>query len=146
MNKVTVVSLLLIGFFSLDVQIQAVPQEDRPDIKQKVSDAAKKAATQAEVFYRGEPQFSWIEGTSITYVTNTPETILKIDNVFYFHYTYFNSVNNTTHTVWLVSGSAHGPWTPANAVPESVLAIVCSQIHANPNDPYQLCALPWEHY
>src|ERR1700746_3845155 len=74
------VASLLIGFLGLAVQDYAAPQEGRPAIKQKVKKAAMQAAVHAYVFYHGEPQFSWIEGTSITYATNTPETVLKIDD------------------------------------------------------------------
>ena len=133
------VASLLIGFLGLAVQDYAAPQEGRPVIKQKVKKAAMQAAVHAYVFYHGEPQFSWIEGTSITYATNTPETVLKIDDSFYFHY----RVLNSTEEVWLISASAQGPWVPAQTVPEDAIAVVCGQLNVNPNEPYLLCALPW---
>src|ERR1700752_1882136 len=68
------VASLLIGFLGLAVQDYAAPQEGRPAIKQKVKKAAMQAAVHTYVFYHGEPQFSWIEGTSITYATNAPES------------------------------------------------------------------------
>ena len=145
MKKPLLVSILSVGFFSLQIQILAAPQEIRGGIKQKVGNAAKKAAAEAVVFYSGEPQFSSIEGTSIIYATNTHETILKIGDAFYFPYIYFNPVGHTRERVWLVSGSAHGPWLPATTIPEHAREIECSQINANPSDPYQLCALPWPH-
>lgn len=145
MKKPLLVSVLSVSLFSLDVQIVAAPKETRGGIKQKVGNAAKKAAAEAEVFYSGEPRFSSIEGTSIVYATNTHETILKIHDAFYFPYTYVNPVGHTRETVWLVSESAHGPWLPASAMPEHAREIECSQINANPSDPYQLCALPWPH-
>jgi len=133
------VASLLIGFLGLAVQDYAAPQEGRPAIKQKVKKAAMQAAVHAYVFYHGEPQFSWIEGTSITYATNTPETVLKIDDSFYFHY----RVLNSTEEVWLISASAQGPWVPAQTVPEDAIAVVCGQLNVNPNESYLLCALPW---
>ena len=133
-------AILLIGFLGLAVQDYALSQEGRPAIQQKVKKAATQAAVHAYVFYHGEPQFSWIEGTSITYATNTHETVLKIDDSFYFHYTYHT---NSTEEVWLVSAAAQGPWVPAQTVPEDAIAVVCSQLNANPNEPYLLCALPW---
>jgi hypothetical protein len=133
------VASLLIGFLGLAVQDYAASQEGRPAVKQKVKKAAMQAAVHAYVFYHGEPQFSWIEGTSITYATNTPETVLKIDASFYLHY----RVLNRTEEVWLISASAQGPWVPAQTVPEDAIAVVCGQLNVNPNEPYLLCALPW---
>lgn len=143
MKKVAVVAGLLVGFFGLTVQIQALPQEGGATIKQKVSKTAKKAAAQAKVHYQGSPQFASIEGTSISYATNAPQPVLGIGNTFYFSFNYFNPVVRSNQNVWLVSASAQGPWVPAYSVPEQATAIVCTQISADPSDLYQLCALPW---
>jgi hypothetical protein len=142
-NMRKAIASLLIGFFGVAIQNYAAPQENRPAIEQKVKKAALQAAGHAHVFYHGEPQFTGISGTSITYATNTSETVLKIDHSFYFHYTYYSSGLHSTEQVWVASSSAQGPWVPAYTVPEDAIAIVCGQLNFNPNEPYLLCALPW---
>jgi len=144
MKKTTVVASLLIGFFGFSVQVDAAQQGGGPEIKQKVTKTARKAAAQAKVVYQGTPQFTRIEGTSIAYATNTSQAILKVGDAFYFLFTYFNPVARSTQQMWLVSSSAQGPWVPAQSVPEKVTAIVCSQISTNPSEPYQLCTPPPE--
>jgi hypothetical protein len=42
-----------------------------------------------------------------------------------------------------VAANPEGPWMAALYVPAAVSAIVCSQLNFDPNDPYELCALPW---
>jgi hypothetical protein len=71
MKKITVIASLLIGFFGLTGQIHAAPQESGGEVIQKVSKTARKAAVQARVHYQGSPQFASIEGTWVTYATNT---------------------------------------------------------------------------
>jgi hypothetical protein len=142
------VASLLIAFFGVVIQNYAAPQENPPAIKQKVKNAALRAAGHAHVFYHGEPQFTGISGTSIAYATNTLETVLKIDHTFYLHYTYYNHYNRvlSTEQVWVTSSGAQGPWLPAYTVPEDAIAIVCAQLNLNPNEPYLFCALPWLSY
>jgi hypothetical protein len=133
MKKATVIGIALYGFLGLAVRINAAPQEGGAAIKQKVTKTAKRTASQTKVVYRGSPQFASIDGTSITYATNTSETVLNLGDVFF-----LNSQN-----VWLVSESAQGPWVAARSIPQKVTAIVCGQINANPFEPYQLCTVPW---
>jgi hypothetical protein len=142
MKKVTVIAIVLIGFFGLTVQIHAAPQEGSPEIRQQVSKTAKKAAAQAKVHYQGSPQFASIEGTSITYATNAPQAVLNIGDAFYALFTYFSPSLQSTQTVWLVSESAHGPWTAPRHIPKELTAIVCGQISTDRSEPYQLCTLP----
>ena len=142
-KKVMVVASLLIGFFGLNVRTLAAPQEGGPEIRQKVSKTARKAAIHAQVHYSGSPQFTWIIGTSISYATNTSHIVLKIGDAYYFLFPYFNAISRGTQEVWLVSATAEGPWVPADSVPEVATGIVCGQINTDPSRPYQVCALPW---
>ena len=142
MKKVTAVASLLIGLFGLTVQIYAAPQERGPEIKQKLSKTATKAATQAKVHYQGPPHFSLIAGTSITYATNSPQVVLNIGGSFYVLFPYYNPIARSMQDVWLVSASPQGPWVPAHSVPAKATEIVCSQINTFQSEPYQLCTLP----
>ncbi len=133
MKEIMVVASLLLSIVGPTVPLRATAQAASQEIKQSVSKKARAVAAHAGVLYLGQPRFVSIEGTSITYATNTPQEVLHIGNDFYL----------TLQEVWLVSPSAQGPWRAAPYVPKVVPAIVCSQLNAYPFDPYQLCALPW---
>jgi hypothetical protein len=146
-TKMVIIASVLMGFGCFTPQIHAAPQEAGPHIKQKVSQKAEEAAAQSRVFYQGVPHFVSIEGTLITYATNTRQTVLRIGDTFYFLLSYFEPyfrlTEGGTRNVWLVSKKAQGPWVVAEFIPEETTAIVCAQINADPSYPYQLCALPW---
>jgi len=133
MKKATVIVSVLFGVVGLGVPIHAGQEEAGQQVVQKITKTTKIVAALAIVHYKGSPQFVPIEQTSISYATNTPQEVIKIGDVFYLK----------MQGVWLVSGDAQGPWTPAQSVPEVVPAIVCGQQNVSPYDPSQLCALPW---
>jgi hypothetical protein len=134
MKKATVMVCILLGGVSLGVPARAGGQQETgQQAVQKVTKTTKTIAALAKVLYKGAPQFVPIEGTSISYATNTPQEVIHIGDDFYLK----------MQDVWLVSADALGPWTAAPFVPEVVPAIVCGQQNASPYDPSQLCALPW---
>jgi hypothetical protein len=133
MKKLSAIATLLLGILGPTLPLHATPQAAGQEIKQSVSKKARAVAAHAEVFYLGQPKFVSIEWTSITYATNTAQEVLHVANNFYL----------TLQDVWMVSPSAQGPWRAAPYVPKVVPAIVCSQLNADPFEPYQLCALPW---
>jgi hypothetical protein len=143
MKRAVVIASILIGFFGLTVRIHAAPQESGTKIKQKVSKTARKAAAQAAVRYEGSPQFAWIERTFIAYATNTSQVVLKIGDIFYLNFSFFNPTLRTDQNVWLAAASAQGPWTPAYTIPVEATEIACVQININSFETYQLCSLPW---
>jgi hypothetical protein len=133
MKNGIVIGSLLLGVSILAGPIHAAQQGTGPVSEQYVSKKVRKLVSHSEVRYKGPPQFVSITETSISYATNTPEEIIHLGGFFYFN----------MQDVWLQSASSQGPWAVAQYVPDAVLAIVCSQLNANPLNPYQLCALPW---
>jgi hypothetical protein len=77
----------------------------------QVSPAA--AAAQAKVSYSGAPQFSPIEGTSLSYATNTQDKVIKVSGVYYL----------CLQGIWFMSTTAQGPWTTASSVPQAIYTI-----------------------
>ena len=73
----------------------------------------KSAAEQAKVSYSGDPQFAPIEGTSLSYATNTPDKVIKVGDVYYL----------CLQGVWFMSPNAQGPWTTASSVPQVIYTI-----------------------
>jgi hypothetical protein len=143
MRKVLVIASLLLSLFGNSVQVHAAQEQPGQEIRQKVSNIARELAPQAEAQYHGAPHFTSIEGTPIVYATNSPHVVLQIGGAFYLLFTYYYPFVHNTRDVWLISESAQGPWAPAHFLPQVIPEIICSQINANPLDPYQVCALPW---
>jgi hypothetical protein len=73
----------------------------------------KSAAAQAKVSYSGEPQFAPIEGTSLSYATNSADKVIKVGDVYYL----------CLQGVWFMSPGAQGPWTTASSVPKEIYTI-----------------------
>jgi hypothetical protein len=71
------------------------------------------AAAQAKVAYSGDPQFAPIEGTSLSYATNTQDKVIKVGDVYYL----------CLQGVWFMSTTAQGPWTTASSVPQEIYSI-----------------------
>jgi hypothetical protein len=73
----------------------------------------KTAAAQAKVTYFGEPKFASIEGTSLSYATNTADKVIKVGDVYYL----------CLQGVWFMSPNAQGPWSTAGSVPQVIYTI-----------------------
>jgi hypothetical protein len=71
------------------------------------------AAAQANVTYGGDPQFAPIEGTSMSYATNTQDKVIKVGDVYYL----------CLQGVWFMSTTPQGPWTTASSVPQEIYSI-----------------------
>jgi hypothetical protein len=74
---------------------------------------AKSAAAQAKVTYNGDPTFAKIEGTSLSYATNTADKVIKVGDVYYL----------CLQGVWFMSSNPQGPWTTASSVPKEIYTI-----------------------
>ena len=73
----------------------------------------KSAAAQAKVSYSGDPTFTPIEGTSLSYATNTADKVIKVGDVYYL----------CLQSVWFMSPHPDGPWTTASSVPQVIYTI-----------------------
>jgi len=133
MKKTLLIVSVLLGVMGLSLPARARQQDGSQVITQKITKTTTAAAANATVLYRGSPQFVPVAQTTISYAANSPQEVISIGDLFYLK----------TEGVWVVSANAQGPWTAPHFVPEVVSAIVCSQLHADPYDPYQLCTLPW---
>ncbi len=71
------------------------------------------AAKIVKVTYVGDPQLVRIEGTSLYYVKNTPQTVIKVGDL---HYLCFQGI-------WFVSANPQGPWQTAQSVPQVIYTI-----------------------
>jgi hypothetical protein len=71
------------------------------------------AAAQAKVEYSGTPEFKPIEGTSLSYATNTSDKVIKVGDVYYL----------CLQGVWFMSTTPSGPWSTAKSVPSEIYQI-----------------------
>lgn len=74
------------------------------------------AEQKVKVAYQGDPQFQPIEGTSMSYASNTSSDIIKVENKYYL----------CQDAVWFVSDSATGPWKVTTNVPDAIYTIPSS--------------------
>jgi hypothetical protein len=74
---------------------------------------AAAAAAQAKVEYTGPPQFAPIEGTSLSYATNTAQRVVQVGDVYYL----------CLQGLWFMSTSPLGPWQTALSVPPVIYTI-----------------------
>jgi len=71
------------------------------------------AAAQATVTYDGNPNFVTIQGTSLSYATNTAQKVILVGNQYYLCF----------QGVWFVSLNPGGPWQTAPSVPQVIYTI-----------------------
>src|SRR5258705_2184131 len=74
------------------------------------------AAAQVKVNYSGPPEFKPIEGTSLTYATNTSDKVIKVGDVYYL----------CLQGIWFMSTTPQGPWQTASSVPQEIYTIPAS--------------------
>jgi hypothetical protein len=74
------------------------------------------AAAQAKVTYSGAPEFKPIEGTSLSYATNTSDKVLKVGDVYYL----------CLQGIWFMSTTPQGPWQTASSIPQEIYTIPAS--------------------
>jgi uncharacterized ParB-like nuclease family protein len=71
------------------------------------------AAAAVKVVYNGDPQFAPITGTALSYATNTPDKVIKVQNRYYL----------CSQGVWFDSASPGGPWQTTKVVPAAIYTI-----------------------
>ncbi len=72
-----------------------------------------KAAAQAKVEYSGAPEFKPIEGTTLSYATNTSDKVIKVGDVYYL----------CLQGIWFMSTAPDGPWSTASSIPKEIYTI-----------------------
>ncbi len=76
-----------------------------------------KAAPPVTITYSGDPKMVAIEGTSLSYIENTTEKVIVVNN---------NSYYACVSGLWYVAASAQGPWSLATSVPQVIYTIPSS--------------------
>ena len=71
------------------------------------------AAAQATATYDGAPNFAPIQGTSLSYATNTAQRVIQVGDAYYL----------CLNGIWFLSSSPQGPWQTAPSVPQVIYTI-----------------------
>lgn len=71
------------------------------------------AAAQVNVTYSGSPVFKPIEGSSLSYATNTTDKVIKVGDLYYL----------CLQGIWFMSTTPQGPWQTATSVPQQIYTI-----------------------
>jgi hypothetical protein len=69
-----------------------------------------------KVTYAGEPQFTPIPDTSMSYATNTQDKVIRIGDLYYLCF----------QGVWFMSTTPNGPWKTCDSVPREIYTIPAS--------------------
>lgn len=85
--------------------------------------AIKRDSEGPKVEYDGEPQFETVKGTSskVENAVNTPSSVFKVDGQYYC----------CDEAVWYIAGSAQGPWSVCDDVPDEIYTIPPDNPHYN---------------
>ena len=76
----------------------------------------KEAEAKVKVMYDGDPKFTAIENTTMSYATNTTEKVIKVGDLYYLCF----------QGVWFMSSNPKGPWKTADSVPDVIYTIPSS--------------------
>ncbi|HTB26217.1 MAG TPA: hypothetical protein VK711_12660 [Puia sp.] len=76
-----------------------------------------KAAPDVTITYSGDPKLVAIQGTSLSYIENTTEKVIVVNN---------NSYYACVSGLWYVANTAEGPWVLATSVPQVIYTIPSS--------------------
>lgn len=71
------------------------------------------ASAKASVTYEGPPQFATIQGTSMSYATNTAQKVIQVGDLYYL----------CLQGIWFMSATPQGPWQTAQSVPQVIYTI-----------------------
>lgn len=94
------------------VLLASVPRTTAIDVSKPVT---------VNVVYDGAPKYVVIQGTTVQYAVNTPDTVFLVDGGYYW----------CSQGVWLCSKAANGPWTFCTTVPASIYTIPPSHPYHN---------------
>src|ERR1700744_117071 len=70
----------------------------------------KEAEAKVKVMYDGDPKFTAIQNTTMSYATNTTEKVIKVGDLYYLCF----------QGVWFMSSDPKGPWKTADSVPDVI--------------------------
>ena len=102
---------------NVKASVPGTPQAQEAVIANRLPQTAAIKKSEAKLpppGYDGQPQLKPIEGTSLSYVTNSAYPIIQVSPTSY--YALYNAV-------WFVAPSIQGPWTAATTVPSILYEI-----------------------
>jgi hypothetical protein len=102
---------------NVKASVPGTPQAQEAVIANRLPETAaikKSGAKFPPLRYDGQPQLKPIEGTALSYMTNSPYPVIQVSPTSYY------ALHNA---VWFVAPSLQGPWTVATMVPAAIYEI-----------------------
>ena len=104
-------------YYTVRASVPGTSESDEARLKAMIPQMAHVATDGTvkadEVEYAGDPEFEPIEGTSLSYATNTQDQVIQVGDKYYL----------LQDGVWFVADSPAGPFAVATSVPEPVYDI-----------------------
>src|SRR5262245_26163311 len=97
------------------VAVPGTPQAEEAVLQAQIPRQAtlKRSEATVHVTYSGEPQFTSIEGTPMSYATNTSFDVIRVGDLYYACF----------QGAWFVSTTPKGPWQLTDRVPSEIYTI-----------------------
>jgi hypothetical protein len=95
--------------------VPGTPQAEEGVLQAQIPRQAtlKRSEATLDVVYSGEPQFKPIDGTAMSYATNTSFDVIRVGDLYYACF----------QGAWFVSTSPKGPWKLTDSVPSEIYTI-----------------------
>lgn len=105
-------------YYSIRSSIPGTSEATQARLKASIPSTARVelGSVSADVAYAGDPEFSAIEGTSMSYAVNTSEQVIQVGDKYYV----------LQNGVWFVGDTPTGPFEVAKAMPEEIYTIPAS--------------------
>lgn len=102
-------------YYSVRYSVPGTSESDEARLKASIPHTARVeiGSVTPDVSYGGDPDFKPIEGTSVSYATNTNDQVLLVDGKYYV----------LEEGVWFVGDTPNGPFTVVSEVPEAIYTI-----------------------
>ncbi|MEJ8474567.1 SH3 domain-containing protein [Roseibium algae] len=102
-------------YYSVRASVPGTSEADQARLKASIPSTARVelGSVSADVAYAGDPEFTPIDGTSLSYAVNTNDQVIKVGDQYYV----------LQNGVWFVGDSPDGPFQVATAVPDEIYTI-----------------------
>lgn len=106
-------------YYTVRSSVPGTPESNEARLLASIPEiaAVEIGSIQGDVTYSGEPEFTQIEGTRMSYALNSSDPVIQVEDKFY----------TVIDGIWFVGDTAEGPFEVATAVPEDIYTIPATE-------------------
>ncbi|MEY8117551.1 SH3 domain-containing protein [Falsihalocynthiibacter sp. BN13B15] len=106
-------------YYAVRSSVPGTPESEEARLLASIPEiaAVDHASVKADVSYAGDPEFTPIKGTEMSYALNSNETVLKVGDVYY----------TVIDGIWFKGDSPQGPFEVATSVPDVIYTIPATE-------------------